>query len=423
LKLLNKSTFYFLSFSGIVILLGAVIFYLSVKKDVYEQIDNSLRTEMELIRDQVEQTKSVPELGATLGHQIDVRLVNGEVKAEERISDTIITDTTGYEHPYRYLFYRGKLSADKGYVIIIFQTLREKEELLENIGLYIFFLFLSLFIISILLNYIISRKLWHPFYITVEEAEKFDIQSGSLPVLPETGITEFRRLNAVIDQMTRKMRSDYLNLKEYNENAAHEIQTPLAVMRSKLDILAQRKELRKESLNLIRSINEAVTRLFKINQGLLMISKIENSFFHDDKEVSLAVITENTLLNYREIMNLKNIKVEFVPEEKGLLWMSEMLAETLISNLISNAVRYNYDGGFIRCLIAKDHMIISNSGEPLKTDPELLFRRFHREGDNQQSVGLGLAIVKKITDRNNMRITYTCSGNVHEVRLDFRPSE
>jgi len=419
LKLLNKTIFYFLFFSSVIIFLGATLLYSSIKKLVYDEIDSSLVTEMEIIRDQIEQTKTLPEFGASFGNQLEVRFVDGHVKERQVINDTLITDSSGYEHHYRYIRCTGNLTKDKGFIILSLHTLHGKNELLEYIGLYIILLFLCLFVISILLNYFLFKRLWRPFYISVAEAEKFDIQSGALPDLPETNITEFRRLNAVIGQMTRKMRDNYLNLKEYHENSAHEIQTPLAVIRSKLEVLMQRKELKKESLNLINSINEASTKLYKINQGLLMISKIENLYFHEEKEVSLADIINNTLLNYREIMNLKKIEVSNTAENKGVVKMNELLADTLISNLISNAVRYNFDGGFISCLTGKGFIIITNSGIPLLKDPELLFMRFHREGDNPQSVGLGLSIVKKIVDTYNMKIAYTCNGNVHEIRLDF----
>ena len=110
--------------------------------------------------------------------------------------------------------------------------------------------------------------------------------------------------------MTSKMRYDYLNLKEFSENAAHEIQTPLAVIRSKADLLMQQKGLNKESINLLKSINEATTKLFKLNQGLLLISKIDNQIFHEKKKISLRKILEKGLENYKEIMELKKIKVE-----------------------------------------------------------------------------------------------------------------
>jgi signal transduction histidine kinase len=225
----------------------------------------------------------------------------------------------------------------------------------------------------------------------------------------------------VLDQMTRKMRNDYLSLKEYNENSAHEIQTPLAIIQSKLEILMQRKELKKESINLIKSINEATARLFKLNQGLLLISKIDNLYFQEEKEISLKKIIENSLINYKEIMQLKKIMVEMEANDPAVVKMNDILAEVLISNLISNAVRYNIDGGFIKCFIGTGYLIISNSGVQLKIDPELLFRRFHKKSENPQSVGLGLSIVRRITETYKMEITYTCTGNIHELRLDYIP--
>jgi signal transduction histidine kinase len=183
----------------------------------------------------------------------------------------------------------------------------------------------------------------------------------------------------------------------------------------------QRKELKKESINLIKSIDEATTRLFKLNQGLLLISKIDNLYFQDEKEISLRQIIENIVINYKEILQLKKITIEVEANDPAIVKMNEILAEVLISNLISNAVRYNIDGGFIKCSIDNKYFKISNSGVPLKTEPELLFRRFHKVSDNPQSVGLGLSIVKKIADIYKMKITYSCSGNIHELMLEYNP--
>jgi signal transduction histidine kinase len=295
----------------------------------------------------------------------------------------------------------------------------EKDELLGDISLYLSFLFFSLLLISILINYLIARNLWRPFYDSVKIAGKFDIQSDKPLDLPETDIKEFNQLNMVFDSMTRKMRNDYLNLKEFSENAAHEIQTPLAVIRSKTDLLMQQKNLNKESLSLIKSINEATTKLFKLNQGLLLISKIENQIFHEKKKVSLKQVIESGLDNYKEIMLLKKIKVDMETSDEAYVEMNDVLAEVLISNLLSNAVRFNIDGGFIRCKIDKTSLTITNSGLPITTNPEDLFRRFHKASDNPQSVGLGLSIVKMITETYGMLITYTCHNTIHEIRLQY----
>jgi signal transduction histidine kinase len=400
---------------------GGVFLYFTIKTVIYRQIDNSLITEKSIIQDQIENTDTIPDFEATFGHQIEVKLLNYPVNKSQSIKDTDIYDSRSNSSlPYRYIFFRGNTLAMKGYIITIFQTLSEKQKMLEAIGLYMFFLFFSLLIISILLNYLIARRLWRPFYISVSRAGKFDIQSDKSLDLPSTDINEFRQLNKVFDQMTLKMRNDYLNLKEFSENAAHEIQTPLAVIRSKTDLLMQQKKLNKDSISLIRSINEATTRLFKLNQGLLLISKIENQSFHEKKKVSLKQIIEKSLDNYKEIMQLKKIKVETEFLDEAMVEMNEVLADVLISNLLSNAVRFNIDGGFIKCHVDKRYLIFTNSGIQLTTDPEILFKRFHKGGDNPQSVGLGLSIVKKIVDSYGMLITYSYRDSIHEIKLQYR---
>jgi signal transduction histidine kinase len=399
---------------------GGTFLYFVIKKDVYKQIDNSLITEKIIIQDQIEQTETIPDFSATVGHEIEVNFLNYPAHQIQVIKDTVIYDPQTEENiPYRYFFYSGNTNRKRGYTISIFQLLSEKQDLLGAISLYLSGLFLSLLIISLLINYFISKRLWSPFYKSVDKAVNFDVLSDKPLDLPDTDIIEFQELNRVLEKMTQKMRTDYLNLKEYNENAAHEIQTPLAIIRSKMELLMQNKYLKKESLSLIKSINEATTRLFKLNQGLLLISKIENQYFQENKKISLKEILERCLGNYREIMELRGIKVEVVTSDQAIVEMNEVLADVLISNLLSNAVRYNIENGFIKCYISSECLTISNSGLPLKTDPELLFRRFNKGSDNPQSVGLGLSIVKKITENYKMQVTYNCSDNVHELSLKY----
>jgi signal transduction histidine kinase len=152
---------------------------------------------------------------------------------------------------------------------------------------------------------------------------------------------------------------------------------------------------------------------------LLLISKIENQYFHNKKELSLKQIIETGFDNYKEIMELKGIIVEIRASVPALVEMNEVLADVLVSNLLSNAVRYNVNNGFIRCDINDRYILISNSGLPFTGDPESLFVRFHKGNDNIQSVGLGLSIVKKIADNYNMKISYSCKENIHKIKLFY----
>jgi signal transduction histidine kinase len=397
------------------------IFYFSIRSLVYNQIDDSLITEKTIIQDQLEETDTIPDFAATFGHLIEVKLLYAPVTYFQAISDTDLYDIkSGNYLPFRHISVTGSTHRNTGYSINIYQVLDENQQLLDRIGLGMFLLFLTLLALSIIVNYLISKEIFRPFFRAVREAARFNVQSDKPLELIDTTINEFRQLNKVIDQMTKKMRTDYVNLKEYNENFSHEIQTPLAVIRSKLDILIQNKSLNKESINTIKSINEATTRLFKLNQGLLFISKIENLQFQETKEISIKAIVETCLNNYDEILQLKGIKVELDISDEGIVEMNEILADVLISNLLSNAVRYNIDNGFIKCHLDSRFLTISNSGLPLEVEPELLFNRFRKGTGNIQSVGLGLSIVRKIADYFKMKISYTCTGTIHELKLEYQ---
>ncbi len=402
-------------------ILAGILFYYTIRKIVYNQVDDSLLTEKTIIEDQIEETDKIPDFSVSFGHLIEVRLLDTVTTYSQVINDTVLLDPRSNTllH-FRHLSFSNNTSGNTGYTINIYQLLDENQNLLNNISLGMLILFLSLLLISLIVNYLVSKKIMSPFFNAVNEATKFDVLSDKPLNLPETGIDEFKELNMLIERMTKKMRTDYINLKEYNENSSHEIQTPLSVIRSKLDMLMQNKKLNKKSIDLIKSINEAAARLYKLNQGLLLISKIENLQFPETKEVSLRDLINKCLDNYLEIMQLKKITVETDLVDAGMVIMNEILADIMISNLVSNAVRYNFDGGFIKCRLDDNFMIISNSGPHDETDPEELFKRFRKGKNRPNSVGLGLSIVKKISDHYNMTVSYTCTGTLHEIKLAYR---
>jgi signal transduction histidine kinase len=397
------------------------LFYYTIRTIVYKQIDDSLITEKTIIQNQIEESDTIPDFNANYGHLIRVRLLSTPISYAQIINDTTLFDVkTNSYLPFRHLRFSNNTHGKAGYIINIYQILDENTKLLNSVAIGMILLFVALLLESLLVNYLVSRKLWRPFFEAVSEAAKFNVNSDRSPVLQETNINEFKELNTVIKQMTTKMRSDYINLKEYNENSSHEIQTPLAVIRSKLDILMQKKFLSRETIDLIMSINEATTRLFKLNQGLLMISRIENMQFPETKEISFKILILKWLDNYEEIMQLKKIEVDTEISDPGFVSMNETLADVLISNLLSNAVRYNTDYGYIKCYLDNKNLIITNSGLPLEMEPGNVFDRFRKGTNNPQSVGLGLSIVKKITDHYKMQISYTNTGNVHEIKLMYQ---
>jgi signal transduction histidine kinase len=219
--------------------------------------------------------------------------------------------------------------------------------------------------------------------------------------------------------MTERIRNDYLNLKEYTENASHEIQTPLAIINSKLELLLQSGEMSEKQYKALVDAYEASIRLSKYNSTLILLAKIENKQFPESKLVSFEVILTNLLGNLEDLIKSKKLEVvtNFVPNTT--IQMNPYLAEMLVVNLVKNAVRHNVKGGKLAVEIGQAYFQVSNTGPEQPLDNNLLFQRFYKSSASPESLGLGLAIVEKICALYGFQVSYQFHEKMHCLRVDF----
>jgi len=270
-----------------------------------------------------------------------------------------------------------------------------------------------------LLNTQIVKNIWKPFYQNLDKLKSFSIQDQNPIELEPSDVEEFIELNESIRSLTSKLISDFNNLKEFSENASHEMQTPLAIMQSKVELLLQSSKLTKDQVNLLQSIYQAGQKLSKLNKTLLLLAKVENQQFSAKEDVSLKSLIEKQLEHYEDFILNKNIEVK-TDLSDSIIKTNTLLADILISNLISNAIKHNIQNGNINITYFRDILIFSNSGNELKQDPENLFNRFKKASTLKDSLGLGLAIVKKICEANGWQISYSYQENVHQISVLFK---
>jgi signal transduction histidine kinase len=319
--------------------------------------------------------------------------------------------------PVRQLICENTSIQDQGYIISISTPLAKTTHMIRTLVGALILLFFALTGLLIFVNYFISKSIWIPFNKTLENLRNFEISRDAPLTLTKTSVLEFRQLNKTLDRMAKRMRRDYVNLKEFNENASHEIQTPLAIIKSKLELLIQSEGLNEEQMGMINSVYEAAARMSKLNQGLLLISKIDNNQFHQTEVVNLQKIMEKALEHFEEIIQLKKIRIIHHFTAPACPRMNPALAEILVSNLISNSIRHNLEEGEIRITMDSDGFEIANTGRVLTIPPDELFRRFRKSERASDSVGLGLAIVKEIVQLYQFDITYEVKGNIHSIKL------
>ena len=255
--------------------------------------------------------------------------------------------------------------------------------------------------------------------MTLEKLKSFKIGESQEIYLPKTDTEEFDILNQTLNDMTAKLQADYINLKEFTENASHEIQTPLAVIKSKLEKTLHNDSLAEIHRESVYTAYEAAIRLSKLNEALLLLSKIENRQFLKEKEVDLCSIITGWTSELDELIKLKNIQV-FVSNPKAyFVKMNPNLATILVNNLAGNCLKHCPPGGFIRVDYTDGSIEFSNPGQPITIPVDKLFKRFSKQSTGSESTGLGLAIAKEICNRYHFGLDYEYREGNHTFILSL----
>lgn len=267
----------------------------------------------------------------------------------------------------------------------------------------------------------INRRLWKSFDSTLEAIENFRLEDQRLPALPDTDIKEFARLNKALANLMRSNIRSYQVQKEFTENASHELQTPLAVFQGKLDILLQQSDhITEQQATIIQDLYQMTGRLSRLNRNLLLLAKMENNQFSKRERVDVAQVVSDLLPYLDSLVGTLVIERDFRVEH---LWVSanRSLLESLLSNLIVNAVRHNKQDGKITIMLTLCGFSVSNTSQEPALDAQLIFRRFYRPSEKTKGNGLGLAIAKAVCDYHSWEIAYRYSEadklHLFEVRF------
>jgi signal transduction histidine kinase len=219
-----------------------------------------------------------------------------------------------------------------------------------------------------------------------------------------------------------RIQQDYFALREYTENTTHEIQTPLAIIRSKLELL-QDHPLTVEQLQLVNAANQAVTRLSRLKEALVLLVRIKNRQFVNPEPIRLDALLRERLTHFAELMDLKALRVSTQIDEPVTLLLNPLLAEILLDNLLGNAIKHNLTGGTLTVRLTDGLLTIRNAGEAPRGPTAAFFDRFVKADPRSRSLGLGLAIVKAICETNGLGIAYGFSEGFHQIDVSLPARE
>src|SRR6478735_6126134 len=250
------------------------------------------------------------------------------------------------------------------------------------------FFFALILIGFVLINRRVSNRLWQPFYRSLGQIKNFDLNSQDTMSFESTDIAEFSELNQSLDKLIAGNIAAYNQQKEFADNASHELQTPLAIVQSKLEMLLQSRSLTDSQYDTIEDAVKALTRVNRINNNLLLLTRIENSQFMEKEAIDLSELLHNSIALFSNFSENKQIVLQTNILPGLVVEGNKTPVEILLHNLLTNAIRHSSEGASACITLLADKLVIANTGSmPLEKDQ--LFKRFAAASSQTPGTGLG----------------------------------
>lgn len=415
-NLLNKTLKTYILSSLIIAIISAPSFYYIIKHIQKEEAEEMLEEKKYQFLQAIKKDSDKFDINNWNNYNFDIKILNEPCESSSFKDIDYPNLSDGDLEPFKVL-YAPLIINNHHYTLSIRISLLDAEDTLFYVmltySIVILLILSSLFIIS---NYY-SKRLWQPFRDLLQQLEVFELGSAQNIQFSKTDIDEFLRLFNVIENLLERSQTIYKTQKEFVENAAHELQTPLAIMRAKLDNLAQ-GEINHQDAASIEALNNALERLTHLNKNILLLSRIENDQYPLNDTIVISEAVKDHCEFLTEQINSLHITLKTSFNEDFTIETNKALFEICLSNLLTNAIKHNHSNGSIFISVSKNTLQISNSSALSALNVNHLFSRFQKN-HNSNGNGLGLSISKKIADLNHWKIEYRYDQNLHHFSIQF----
>jgi signal transduction histidine kinase len=417
-QLLQRNTRFLLIWLPVVLVACSLLFYILMRMQAHHMQEKQLLLKQRNVWNAF-LVKS-GNIGKNIPGEYDIVKgnINGDIESNEP-RDTIIFNAER-KKPLPFEVLTGRFSWNNtSYLVSTYVSSVEISHLIIKVFVAEAFILLLLLIVIIVLNRKSSGLLWKHFFTTMKKVNEYDItRNQSLQLAERTGTAEFDELNKTLTALINKVNSAYHNQKQFVENASHEMQTPLAIIRSKLELLINQPGLTEKVAALLGDITEANDRLSQMNRTLLLLAKIENNQFPDTAAISITQTLRHILNGYKtHYDDFPVLTINF--KEDVIVQANFSLIEICLSNLLKNAIVHNVPDGQIDVTLSGLVLIIANTGLPPNANSDELFERFRKGSHQTKTTGLGLALVKQICLLYHYSVNYEYNNNWHKVTVTF----
>lgn len=422
MKLLNKILFQISPLLLIVMTLWASWFYTVIISEVNDEVDDSLETASEQIIIRTLAGEDVSQVNHGTNNQYYIHEVTDDYASANRhrrfIDSMVYIKSKKETEPARILKTYFKDDDDRMLELVVSTPTIEKADLQTAILKWVLILYFSLLIIIILINVWMFKQNLSPLYVLLRWLDKYKIGGHNAPLENRTDVVEFQKLNNAALRNAQRAETLFEQQKLFIGNASHEIQTPLAICRNRLEMMMEDPNITEQQLEELIKVHKTLGSITKLNKSLLLLSKIDNGQFIEVNLIRMNTLIERYLADFREAYAYKHIDVTYTVHGNFVLEINESLAVILVTNLLKNAFVHNVENGKIRIDVYFDSFTVANTGDDGALDAERIFERFYHTRKREGSTGLGLALVESICKLYDLKCNYKFVDGLHQFSLE-----
>lgn len=398
-----------------------VLFYYAIIDEVVDETDDTLENYGEILMESALHDPSILETEGSLMSFYKFTPISEE---EGRHYRQVFYDATVYieledeDEPVRVMCTAFRMPDGQYYELKLMISILERDDMVEAMLWYLGALFLLFLICTSIGIQLVLKGVFRPLHRLLDWLHCIQPGKEVPPLDNPTKIREFRQLSDAALDMGNRSYKAYEEQKQFIENASHELQTPLAIVRGKVELLAESEGMTEQQMEQLDEIYATLGRAVKLNKSLLLLSRIENGQYTEMEDVSVDEILDELLPDLMDIYEHKQVRLIRKREEQPfIIRCNHSLAQILVSNLVKNSLLHNREGGELQVLTTPTSLVIKNTGD-VPLDGEKLFRRFYHGMDGKKdSTGLGLAIARSIALSSSLKLTYEWQDGMHAFRL------
>lgn len=401
----------------------AVFFYITMIDEINDEVDDSLEDYSEAIIIRALAGEELPSKNSGSNNQyylMEITQEQADKQEDIQYKDSMVYIVEkGETEPARILTTIFTDDNGRYYELTVSTPTIEKDDLKDAILTLIIFLYIALLLSIVFISVWVFYRNMKPLYVLLHWLDNYQTGKGNEPLNNKTHVTEFRKLNDAASRYVERTEQMFEQQKQFIGNASHEIQTPLAICRNRLEMLMEDDTLSEEQLEELIKTHQTLEYITKLNKSLLLLSKIDNGQFADSKELNFNELLKQYLEDYKEVYDYRNIETTVIEHANFRFVMNESLAVALLTNLLKNAFVHNIDGGHIRIEITHDSLTFRNTGPDRSLDKNHIFDRFYQGSKKEGSTGLGLAIADSICRLLNLRLQYFFEQGEHCFKISL----